>query len=376
MNSTSSVRTSVIIPEYQELTRHGSDFSSNLDYFAKFSDKFDDKVKLVLVDDASRDGSKEFLEDYLLKNNPKFNVMFMESNGKKIGAIKKAVIEQDASVESILLTDFDSRIPYNSMNNFDAMIGRLYDSKAFSSQIGGLALRVVGERNNFLQKIQDVEYAIGRGFHRILGENRVFKNHTGMNRCVAGAGGLWDRSVLEEIFPEHSGRHNGDDYELTALAMKHGYAIDYFSDFVIETSTPLRVKDLYKQRVRWELGALETIVKEKDFFKDVVTLKKSKRFGFFTGWQIATYAMLPLTVGVAGYQALKGNLDYFLLYYASDLIATSIPAALNRDEIDFNKKTLMLWPLWPFYNVLTQYPTRLAAQVKLVKNELLKIRKK
>ena len=64
---------------------------------------------------------------------------------------------------------------------------------------------------------------------------------------------------------EHSGRHNGDDFESTVIALRSGYTTKYTDEVIVETIVPQTPKALFTQRRRWELGSLETYGKERKF---------------------------------------------------------------------------------------------------------------
>lgn len=52
-----------------------------------------------------------------------------------------------------------------------------------------------------INEYQRVDYAIGHGFHKFLAKKEK-------TRCVPGPGGVWRRSVLEQIFPRQIENHD------------------------------------------------------------------------------------------------------------------------------------------------------------------------
>ena len=155
-------RTAVVVPEYNEKSR--SNLEGRLDYFAWLADTYKDFLDVIIIDDASTDGSKEELSDYVERNTPAFKAVFMSKNGNKIGAIEKAVDTAPDYIDTVLLTDFDSSIPEESMAHFDDMV----DSLNSDSGLGGFALRVDGENTDtLLGYIQNLEYTLGRAFDGI-----------------------------------------------------------------------------------------------------------------------------------------------------------------------------------------------------------------
>jgi len=358
-------RTAIIVPEFNECSR--GNLEGRLNYFDHLASSYQDLIDVIIVDDASTDGSKKFIQEYVAQNKPQFKVHFMEKNGQKVGALKEGVENCSADIDTILLTDFDSTIPDESMKDFQEMVDMLH-----SEDRAGMALRVDTSNGDqsYLAFLQGLEYIIGRGFHYVAKKE-------GKTRCIAGAGGIWKRNVLERLFPEHSGRHNGDDMELTALAMKHGHRLDYHP-FSIKTIAPTKFRELIKQRIRWELGALETIDKERKFYLKTclsavtkpLTKGKLDHFGFWKAWQIGTYIIIPYGITQIAKYGCELEWKYFASYLACDLGFLVALSALNRKEISKDPKTIASYLVLPFYNLGVQYPSRTIALAKHFNNRV------
>ena len=262
------------------MSRQGRGFDSQLEYLSELANQYN----VILVDDASTDGSWERILELSPRLNPKLHLMRMERNGKKVQAIRRAVGTSDA--DYVLMTDFDSRI-----SNPEAIPLALQKFEE-NPRLAALSLKLVPEGTTFFSKFQDVEYAISRGiFARYL-------NGQGSLRCVPGAAGIWDRKVFLKVLKEHSGRHNGDDLESTAIALRRGYDAEYAGDVVVTTIVPQTPAALFAQRRRWELGSLETYDKERSFFSGQVR-NLTSRLGHITildwyAWM--TTIMLPVLI--------------------------------------------------------------------------------
>lgn len=340
---------SIIVPEYNELSRDPTGFEEQLAYFSDLSRAYDVK----LIDDASRDGSWERIQEYIKSKKPNFQAIRMKKNGQKVGAIKKGV--ECSPNKYVLLTDFDSRITNpeeipNILSHFEE-----------NQKLAGIALKVVPENNSLMSKLQDLDYAMGR----VIGA--LYLRKSKKLRCIPGAGGIWRKDVLLELLNYHSGRHNGDDMETTALAQKHGYDVIYNPSIVIKTKTPQGIKDLFRQRRRWELGALETFDKEKRFYLNQVKNLRN-RFGHITLWEWYNWASLPLTAIIAGMSIKDGN-PYLLSYYLWDLGLTTLIISLAKNEIQ-NKRELVLLPLMPFYRAIANFPAKLSAFYNFSKTKI------
>jgi len=251
-------RLDVIVPEFNELSRQGPQFDSQLEYFSELAEEF----QVFLVDDASNDGSWARITQSSRRYHSGFHPIRMKENGRKILAIKRAA--EISSAEYVLLTDFDSRLVTAETT------GRALKRFEKGPNLAGVSLRVIPDGQSFYSKIQDAEYAISRG---TLGRYLDKQNSA---RCGTGAGCIWKRIVLLEVLREHSGRHNGDDMEATAIAMRKGYHVGYEPSVVVKTFVPQNLRDFYKQRRRWDLGALETYDKEHRFYLQQVKHLKNR----------------------------------------------------------------------------------------------------
>lgn len=320
------------------MSRQGRGFDSQLEYLSELANQYN----VILVDDASTDGSWERILELSPRLNPKLHLMRMERNGKKVQAIRRAVGTSDA--DYVLMTDFDSRI-----SNPEAIPLALQKFEE-NPRLAALSLKLVPEGTTFFSKFQDVEYAISRGiFARYL-------NGQGSLRCVPGAAGIWDRKVFLKVLKEHSGRHNGDDLESTAIALRRGYDAEYAGDVVVTTIVPQTPAALFAQRRRWELGSLETYDKERSFFSGQVR-NLTSRLGHITildwyAWM--TTIMLPVLIINWVINPIVAS-----AYVLFELSLVSVLSYVARDELK-NKRELILVPFFPFYRVLSTIP-RIAA---------------
>lgn len=341
----------IVVPEYNELSKIGKGLlHEQLEYLSHLADE---GYEVKLVDDHSTDGSWKMIQNYMKDNKPGFEALRMEQNTQKVGAIKRGVAKTAA--EYVLLTDFDSRI-----ENAEAL-DKVVEKMEAREKIAGAALKVIPEESTFLGRLQDLDYAIGR----TIGANYLKKQKK--LRCVAGAGGLWKRKILQELLEEHSGRHNGDDMETTAIAMRKGYDIIYAPEVIIKTKTPRTYRELIKQRRRWELGALETFRKEMGFYlKEVKNLKN--RFGHITLWEWYNWVSLPLATSLLPYSSLTGD-PSIVYYYLGDLGFTFFVSYFAKDEIK-DKKELLLIPFMPIYRATVSFPSKILAGYKFLKSIL------
>jgi len=176
---------------------------------------------------------------------------------------------------------------------------------------------------------------------------------------------------------EHSGRHNGDDMEATAIAMRKGYEVGYEPLIEIRTIVPQTPKEFYRQRKRWDLGALETYDKERRFYIREIQRMQS-RLGHVTvidwyGWLTAIFfPCFVYTLALNGLQHLGQFLDQFAIYQAVQFVMVGVFAFAARHEVQ-RKWELILTPIMPFYLMIEIVP-RLAAFGQFLRDKMGQVR--
>ena len=244
----------------------------------------------VFIDDCSTDNTLSILRSW---ESQLSGVYALEKNGQKIGSIKKVLnrlSEEGKLTEYVVLTDADTFI-YNH-NTKDAISRTV----GYMEQEGleAVGLKDVPFGDSFIQRLQYWEYISDRAMHVFLSR----KKHM---RCIPGAGGVYKSKALLEVLESHSLRHAGDDMETTAIIQKLGYKVGYFSsDIEARTLVPRSFQKLAKQRIRWTIGAMETYIKERNFYFSMIF--HGNRYGY----QIL-YETLKLLTYAGWYYALVVN---------------------------------------------------------------------
>ena len=242
----------------------------------------------TFIDDASTDNTASILRSW---QSQLANVYFMPKNGQKIGTIKK-VLEHMKShgtlPKYIILTDADTFF-YNHNCKVALQRAIVYLEQKHFAAVG--LMDVPSNNDNLLQTLQYWEYLSDRAMH-------TFLSRKGHMRCIPGAGGIYQSDILLQALQSHSLRHAGDDMETTALIQKLGYKVGYYNtDLQARTRVPHSLIGLVKQRIRWTVGAIETYIKERNFyFHRLLNLNRHS-------WQIL-YETLKLLTYVGWYWAL------------------------------------------------------------------------
>jgi cellulose synthase/poly-beta-1,6-N-acetylglucosamine synthase-like glycosyltransferase len=396
-NSDFRKKVALITPMYQRMAQDGEagikSTVRNLEALAEQS------YNVYLVEDGSKDGSQQWLEDYVQQNNSKINVILRPENGQKVGAIRDAVAALPEDSKYVLLTD-DDTVVLNPENIEDVV--NMIEEQGHA----GSALKVVPSevrksdfntghkfkdglkyiRAKFLNTLQDVDYSQSRVWAAYTVSPKLGVDAKSAKvRCIAGAGGVWKRDVLEEALKSHSGRHNGDDMELTAIIMDNGNSVTYTDKVIFETEVPKRYSDLLKQRKRWELGALETFAKEHKFYlremkKWLVGTIKNPRKNFgkhrlaqTTLYEWSVWASVPFVM-YSTFDAIKsGDENFMKNYYMIDTAYNGVflGLAIKQKEVRSTKEALATLPAMMAYRALVTFPTKIGAIGKFIKNSVL-----
>ncbi|MCW3465314.1 glycosyltransferase [Chitinophaga nivalis] len=120
-------------------------------------------------------------------------------------------------------------------------------------------IKVGNANKNWLIQFQKIEY-------QTINYEKSFLQHRNWISVIPGALGLFRTNRLREAggFRETA---LTEDYDLTIRLVKQGYKITYASAATGETEVPETLPALYKQRMRWIYGNLQTILEHRRFLR-------------------------------------------------------------------------------------------------------------
>jgi len=298
-------KVSIIIPAYNEETR----IKNCLDSILASSYK-KNKIEIVVVDDGSTDNTLKVLKSYRIK------VLKQKHLGKS-KALNKGI--SAAKNEFVLVIDADTRIDKDFIKEI---------VKPFSDKEVGATTGIIKLSNNkgVLPMFQNVEY----GFYNLIRHSfsSLFKNSV----WFLGALACYRKKIIKKIglFKTDS---LTEDIDIAMDINRAGYKNISVGKAFGYTNVPTSLKELYKQRARWWIGALQSLFKNRDMLSSkhgisIMFLFKNQIF-----WSIYAIAYLPL---------LAYQVNYWLPYNLY-----SIPAA-----IIYFVRWFSLWgPLYVLYNL-------------------------
>ncbi|SFH00390.1 Glycosyltransferase, catalytic subunit of cellulose synthase and poly-beta-1,6-N-acetylglucosamine synthase [Halopelagius inordinatus] len=315
---------SVLVPAYNEEGYVGQCIEAVLE-----SDYPTDALEVVVVDDGSTDGTYEEAAAYRGENV----TVLSRTNGGKHGALNFAL--SCARGDVVVAVDADSVVEPTA-------ISRAVGALQSDDDVGAVAGTVkVGNRDGHLARMQALEYAVGINTLR-----RAFALFDSV-MVVPGCFGAFRREALDDV-----GGYDPDtvaeDFDLTVRLLQAGWHVRT-TEGVVTTEAPFSLGDLYRQRLRWTRGNIQSLVKHRDVFFDP-DCGYLHRFAF--PWFALSLVFVPLSSAVVtvaiGLAILDGRL---LSVLAATLYFVSLFALIAAVAIDISGEDWSLLAYVPVHLV-------------------------
>ncbi len=292
---------SIVIPCYNEAKHIGDTIESllNLDWPKKM-------IEIIVVDDKSKDDSVKIARKYARKYK---NVRVIVNKRNSGGAAEPCNIGIDAAkYDYVAITDADSRPAPNVLNKMMGFLQKERKTAAVTCSV-----LVDKPPKKFIQKLQQVEY-IAIAFSRKLLDfvNAVY--------VTPGPFALYKKKILEKV-GKFDVSNLTQDIEIVWALKRAGYDSRMSLDARVYTSSPSKWKVWWKQRLRWNIGGIQTILKYKQEF-----LRKNMLGSF-----ILPFFSISLFIGVLGLAIL---LNRFINRLA--VLAISTKYSLYANTIAYN----------------------------------------
>jgi len=264
---------SIVVPCYNEADTIQKTIKALLD------SNYKGLEKIIVVDDCSKDDSFNIIKEYSKKDKRVLAVQTPKNTGNAAGA--KNYGAKFVTTELIGFSDADS---FPKPDAIEKMVGYFNDRKT-----GAVTSRVLVANNvNKLSKIQAIEYKVIAFTRKLLGflESIYVTN---------GPLSIYRKEAFDDVngFDE---KNLTEDIEITWHFVLKGWKVHMAIPANAYTTVPVKVKDWFRQRIRWNVGGLQTIAKyRKKYFQ-------CGMLGFF----IMPFFVLSWILGLAGL--------FFLLY--------------------------------------------------------------
>ncbi|HWK03125.1 MAG TPA: glycosyltransferase family 2 protein [Puia sp.] len=343
----------LLIPLYNE---SGSDFEARLGYFDSVAREFCQELDVIIIDDGSSDDSLEAMKRYKEKNQALFYITSVFPNGQKVGALFLTALH--ISHDIVVLSDFDTQL-VGIEKLFGESKSCLYDSNFMGCYFRMLPF----DGNGNIFEFQQLEYSIERSiykFHR--------KEHT--IRVMPGAGSCYKREVLLDIYSAHSGLRSGEDREATIIGLKLGYKVLYLENVLALTKPPSSFKSLVRQRIRWNLGYIETFYKELSYYlQEIRRMSVVGRITLIDLLVVILMILLPYLIFALGVWDFQKLLVFIAsIYFLKILWCLYLLSVSPAESREFKHKRLSVIIAYPFIKISLDSIAWTGAVIKFVRN--------
>lgn len=305
----------VLVPAYDEEGYVGRCIDSFLaaDYPAA-------KLEIIVIDDGSTDGT--FAE---ARAHADGNVtVCRKANGGKHAALNYGL--ERATTDLVAAVDADSTVEPDALKE---LVRTLYARPNAVAVAGNVK---VANRGTFLTDVQALEYIVSINMYR-----RAL-DRIGLVKVVPGCLGLFEREAVEAV-GGFSGDTVTEDFDMTIELLSRGGSVHYSSRAIVRTEAPETVGDLYRQRLRWYRGTVQTVGKHRRVFL-------SPRFGWLHRL-LAPYILLSLLVvpplglvvlGTIAWMVVFGSpvefLGIFSLFASLEVLFSALAIRIEDDVDD------------------------------------------
>lgn len=232
---------SIIVPTKNEEVVIGRCLKSLIDL-----DYPKEKLQIIIVDGNSTDSTPQICSEYVAKYPGVFKFIGEKESRGKPAALNRALV--DATGEIIATFDADSLPEKDTLRKVSSYFK---DKQVMAVQGRTTALN---EKRNLLTRVTAAEekawyQALIEGREKLhlfvpLNGSCQFIRHQTMTEL-----GGWDENSLTE------------DVELALRLVEKNHLIKYAPDVISGQETPNSLNELFKQRVRWYRGYMETAMK-------------------------------------------------------------------------------------------------------------------
>jgi cellulose synthase/poly-beta-1,6-N-acetylglucosamine synthase-like glycosyltransferase len=296
--STKNYTLSIVVPCFNEEKTIGKTIETllNLDYkYLK---------KIILVDDRSTDSSYSIMKKYALRYPQVMAVQTPKNTGNAAGAKNYGAKFVDTPL--IGFTDADS---FPKKDSVSKMIGFFDDPK-----VGAVTASVlVKQRNNLLELLQAVEY-------KIIGFTRKLLGMIEAIYVTPGPLAVYRKEAFDKVgrFDESN---LTEDIEITWAIVSAGYKVEMSLKSEVYSVAPSKVSEWFKQRLRWNIGGIQTMFKYANHFSKKGRLRSFILPFFLFSWSIALFGIMVLL-----YRLIR----MFIIRYLSTIYSIQAETAILR----------------------------------------------
>ena len=283
---------SVIIPTYnkEKFITGTIDAVKSLNYPENLKE-------IIVVDDGSTDRTHDILKKISGIN------LYRKKNGGKADALNYGIEMAKGGI--IACVDADS---YPEKDSLVKAVRFFEDEK-----VAGVTVSVlVKNANKFIQKLQKMEYAL-------LVLNRKLMEKLNCIYVTPGPLGLYRKDNVKKLGGFDT-RNMTEDIEIAWKLLKGGYKIKMSVDSKVYTDVPDTLRDWWHQRIRWNVGGIQTALKYSSYF-----FKNPSNIGMFLlPLFTLSYVLALLGLAIFLYIAMTTAYDFIFIYMKSVAMGASM----------------------------------------------------
>jgi biofilm PGA synthesis N-glycosyltransferase PgaC len=336
---------SIIVPGYNEEKVISNCIKSILNSSYK-------NFEIILVDDGSTDQTLQVMRRY--ENPPRVQVLTQPNSGKAV-ALNTGF--QQAKGEVLFFVDADGIFTHSTIREM---------LNAFNSEkVGAVCGNDAPTNLNHLQtKLMALQTHVGTGFvRRALAEINCLP-------IVSGNVGAFRRSALKWPFVQLGKEAEpfkkgfiGEDLELTWRIHRAGYRVNFAPRAIVLAEVPSTISALWKQRVRWARGLLQTVSLHRDMFFNF----KYGAIGLYLPINFFNMVVNPILqlliilmiviLAIAGFSPLQFKILNLILWFGLVGALYNVIFSVALDNAWKDLKYFYVIPLWVPYSLMMDVVT-------------------
>jgi biofilm PGA synthesis N-glycosyltransferase PgaC len=315
---------SIVMPCYNESETIGEAIESLLKInYPK------DMLEIIIVDDKSTDNSVEVIKKYQERYKNVRLIVHKKNTGGAAGPTNTGI--RNAKYNYIAIVDADSMPEKDSLRK---MIGFLQEDK----KVGVVTCAILVRKPwNLWRRIQAYEYFI-------IAFTRKLLEFVDSIWVTPGPLALYRKKALVDagLFDT---KNMTQDIEMTWNLLSKKYKVKMCLDTRVYSVAPIKFKDWWKQRVRWNIGGIQTLIKYKGF-----TFKKGT-----LGMIVIPIFSISMFLGIFGLALLAYLISRRILLtylatkhslYASTAILATSSFSLTPSILNFFGVVAFILGLW------------------------------
>jgi len=302
-------------------------------------------LRVIVVNDGSTDNTLAVLTQ-AYGSNPRVTILTQSNQGKW-----KALNTGYAQVETEIAVciDADTQIAPDAVRH---LVAPFADPK-----IGAVAGTIlVGNKHNLLTRLQALEYFVTQNIARRAQE------HINGIIVVPGALGAWRVEAVRDL-GLLSNETLTEDTDLTMWMLRGGYYVAYAEDATGYTEAPRDIRSLLKQRLRWNVGILQSLWKHRSTFTEtrsarLLSVLDLGIFGFalpllapFVDLMVLFMLANAVMAQVSGAVPDFSGVTYMMMLGYVILPLVDLLTTLAAFRFDHRERLRLLW-IVPFQNIL------------------------